>query len=179
MGRKAEALNSYSKAREFYAAIVSGNHQDVEGQLNLSATDTKVGVLRLQLGEADSASKILRGVIESLETLQSLSSEQVRYTLAEAYAGLGDATSYLAARQETCDRQISQWNEARSWYEKSVTVWYKLTSPGGVTPKGFAVCNPTQIRNRLKHSEAVVAGSRCRQHSSRLSGLVSPEGSGA
>jgi eukaryotic-like serine/threonine-protein kinase len=157
LGRNAEALDSYSRARRLYLEIVSGDRQDIEGQLNLLAADTKVAALRLQSGKPEEAAEVLRPAIASLEQLQSLSSDQVRYTLAEAYAGMGDVFSYSASRNVTHAQQVSDWNDARLLYAKSLDIWSKLTNPGVVTPKGFVACNPAQIRARLQHSEAILA----------------------
>jgi tetratricopeptide (TPR) repeat protein len=168
LGRKMEALKSYSRAQILYAGIAGGDHQNIEAKLNLAAADTKVGALRLQLGEADSAADVFRRAITSLEKFQGLSSDQVRYTLAEAYAGMGDVFSYSAGRSATRSRQISNWNEARLWYEKSHGTWNRLTNPGLVSPKGFAACDPVKIRNRLQHSEAVLRKFESANSASRL-----------
>jgi eukaryotic-like serine/threonine-protein kinase len=159
-GKNAEALKSYQRAREIYAALAHGNPQNVEAQLNLSATQAKVAALQVQLGQIEPARVTFREVIESSEKLRNLSSEEVRYTLVEAYSGQGDAESYVAIHAASRAKRIALFSEARSFYEKSLTAWNELMNPGVVSPKGFAVRDAAEIKTRLVYCEAALGSFR-------------------
>jgi len=156
MGKRAEALKSYIKARELYGAVTQTNSQDVDAQLNFSATEAKVAGMLLELGQIDEARATLARVVESSEKLHSLSSEQVRYTLAEGYAGLGDVASYLATHAKQRQRKVAYWTEAASWYQKSIATWNELHSPGSIGPKGFVPPDPREIQNQLRHCRTML-----------------------
>jgi hypothetical protein len=65
-------------------------------------------------------------------------SEAARYTLADTYAGLGDAAALRGSR-----------SEARAWFDRSLAIWSTTPNPGAMSPNGFFTGGPNQVRLQL------------------------------
>jgi serine/threonine protein kinase len=159
MGDTAGALQSYKAARSFYQSVAELDALNLDGRLNVSATDAKLGATYLRLGQVDDARETYLRALEVSEPPAGNNPPnlQAQYTLADTYSGLGDVAAYLASRINDPIKQLSYWTEADSWYEKSLGIWRIIPNRSVISPSEFDVGDPEQVANHLAACEAILA----------------------
>jgi len=158
-GDAAGALQSYKEARSFYQSVAELDDLNLDGQLNVSATDAKLGATYFRLGQIDDARETYLRALEVSEPPAGRNPPnlQALYTLADAYSGLGDVAVYLAKRIKDPSKQLSHRTEAKSWYEKSLRVWRAIPNRSVISPSEFDVGDPAQVKSHLAACEAILA----------------------
>ena len=69
--------------------------------------------------------------------------------IADAYAGLGDLRLIAAERAGNAASRASLFDEARSFYEKSVAAWKEVPNPSRIGPTGHVAGDPRRVAARL------------------------------
>jgi ATP/maltotriose-dependent transcriptional regulator MalT len=80
---------------------------------------------------------------------------QALYTLADAYAGLGDVEAARASDRRLARAiRIQHWRQSAAWYKQSVEVWQRVPEVGRVSPDAFDCIPPAAVAGRLSQAEA-------------------------
>jgi non-specific serine/threonine protein kinase/serine/threonine-protein kinase len=159
MRQPARALESYRAAGAIYGKLVGWDEHNVDARVMATATEARTGATLLQIGELAQAQEIFRAAIQASEPLVNTASpdHEALNTLAIAYAGLGQVASRLAVRSHDKTEQTAYWNEARSWYEKSLPVWEAIQNRHGfIDPNGFEIADPAAVASALRQTTATL-----------------------
>jgi tetratricopeptide (TPR) repeat protein len=121
------ALQKYQQATRALKAIAARVPDD-DARSELAVGYTKTARALAALGRSSEASSMYRQALEVVLPQASPEHQDVPalYVLADAYAGLGE----IAAR-------LSFQEEARTWREKSDSVWRRITNPSRINPLGY------------------------------------------
>ncbi len=142
------AVTSVREAIRIAMETLARNPDYMQGQGNLGVTYQTYAEILLAKGDANGASEIYR------KSLDILSREPVRSSqtksLAEVYAGLGDADLLKASHAMGDARQTELFKEGRDWYLKSLDVWSELDKQGKIT-----------LEDKTKLSEATQKVEQC------------------
>jgi len=150
LGRYQPALECFETARELYDSVARSDQLDMDEQLSVAATDAKIAQARLRFGDGDGARRAYQRAVNESGPLANGSDlkQQAQYTLADAYAGLGDISSRLAARADGRHR-TDFLTDACSSYENSLRVWHAIPNPSLISPNGFDTAGPTRVEHQL------------------------------
>jgi tetratricopeptide (TPR) repeat protein len=104
----------------------------------------------MQLGDLNAASGAYQKAVDITNPLISVENEDVPafYPAADAYAGLGN-TFAIKARRATGAESARLWSEARSSYEKSLSLWRRIPNPSRISPTGFIAGDAREVTRRL------------------------------
>lgn len=72
------------------------------------------------------------------------------YTLADAYAGLGDVSAFAATKATGSVERSWRSSEAHAWYAKSLQTWQGVHNRSHISPKGFLVTDPREVERRAR-----------------------------
>ena len=170
------ASGNARKARENYAAIIPIDNQllaadatNQEDLQNLAATFSELTNLSRKENDHAAAIEIWRKLLDVRERVLTITPDNPAYvnSLAGAYffmAGLYaesagahvDEKGFLQAKipPPTNARQVQQWREARSWYEKSLSMYQDMKSRGMLI--GTDVKMPDQVAGEIAKCDAVL-----------------------
>jgi len=78
--------------------------------------------------------------------------------VADSYSGLGDVEAGLGTASRLGRKnQIEHWQQAVSWYGRSLQAWGRVKEPGAVSPDGFDCVPPAVVSRRLLQSNAALS----------------------
>jgi tetratricopeptide (TPR) repeat protein len=121
-------------------ALAAADTYDVRSRQFLSSTCLKIGKALLEQGRFSEARKSHARAIaisEELSGADPLNAEP-RVQLAESYASFGKLEERTASAATNRAAARRSWLEARSWYERSRTVWLDLTGLNKGKPQEVA-----------------------------------------
>ncbi len=152
----AQALQNYRTARAIYTDLALANPQNLDARLMGNATDAKIALTLLQLGDLDQSHRVFSEVVAISEPAANAhpASQPAQYTLADAYQGLGDIASRLAMQSKQDSERTARWQEAISWYEKSLHTWHAIPNRRSIDPNGFDIGDPSNVEHALQRSTA-------------------------
>jgi tetratricopeptide (TPR) repeat protein len=160
MDQPSKALQSYRAARAIYTKLSRSDEHDVDARLMGAATDAKIAATLLQPGDLVPAQEIFRQAVEASEPAANAfpPNQEAQYTLAAAYAGLGDIASRFAVSSPNPAQRTAHWTEATSWYEKSLLIWRAIPNRnrGFIDPNGFDAGDPEVVASALRRSTAAL-----------------------
>jgi serine/threonine protein kinase/tetratricopeptide (TPR) repeat protein len=150
------ALKSYEGAIAVLASVASDNSRNAGAGVHLAANYNDLGRAHQKLHAPDAASAAFRKALQLTDPAAKSGhpNAQTVYTMADAYAGLGESEAGLAAnpRLERSVR-IEHWRQAVSWYKQSSEIWARIKEPGIVSPDGFDCVPPSVVNRRLSQCE--------------------------
>ena len=120
------ALETYRKAHQIFRDLLLADGKNSLAKANFGFSNNGIAESMVALGNATAAAKVFK---ESIATFEEMSpgSDSNRYPrtgLADAYSGLGNAESVLAAGKHLSpDQRRQYWEEARSCCQKSLALW--------------------------------------------------------
>jgi hypothetical protein len=82
--------------------------------------------------------------------------QQAQYTVAKAYAGLGEISTARAAQENRPARRNIELKDACSWYRKSVAIWRQIPHLQARTPNGFDAMDANEVAQRLASCTAIL-----------------------
>ena len=143
-----EALKSYQKA---VTALTADQGMYDDARCDLATTYTKIGSALLKMGKLREASDAYTKALDTANLTFSLEHQDIAalYPAADAYAGLGDVSATLARKAHDPDQQARYSNDARNWYEKSLSTWRKISNPSHISPDGFLARDPHEVASLL------------------------------
>ena len=125
-GDSAGALQTFRKAHEIFTALLAADPKDSLARSNFGFSDNGIAKSLVARGQPSSAVKVFQESIASFEEMSpgTASNRYIRTGLADAYSGLGEAYSTLAARKNLSpvERQ-AYWQDVHSSCQKSLALW--------------------------------------------------------
>ena len=161
-GNGSRALQDYREALSILSRVLSADTANVDGRLRLAGVSNKVASMSTRLRNFVTASVMFQKALELAQPQAAAShpSEQALYSTADSYAGLGETEIVLASdTTQALQDQIAHWDQARSWFQCSMTTWGKIKEPGLVSPDGFDCIPPSIVARQL---------ARCKEALTRL-----------
>jgi hypothetical protein len=113
------------EAHDTFKALIAADANNSLARANFGFTDNEIAEILIQSGEPTAAIDVLK---ESLATFgamspQTASNRYVRSGFASAHSIVGRAYAAMATSPRTSRAEaVQRWREARSWYEKSLTL---------------------------------------------------------
>jgi tetratricopeptide (TPR) repeat protein len=158
-GNAAQALPSYQRGLAGWEPL-SLHFEGTGIQAVIAGLRTRIGFLLAKMGKRDQASEeAWRGLkIAGSITAANPNILEAQYTLADAYSELAELARMQASDvSQSPQRQIQYWNEARSYYQRSMDAWQRIHNPGARTPVGFACGNPRKVAQQIANCDAALA----------------------
>jgi hypothetical protein len=156
-GKPEAALSELDSARSIYQSLAKAGSEDQ--QTNVAACNVKLGEAASQAGHDAGAISYFGQALTIIRPLVANESADIEalYAAADSYSGLGEISRRKAERPgQSSARRKSNWTEARSWYEQSLTTWGRIEHPNRATPNGFRVGDPASVAKKLKAAEAAL-----------------------
>jgi eukaryotic-like serine/threonine-protein kinase len=171
-----EKTGNARAARENYAAIIPidgrllaedpTNEEDLQ---NLEGTYSRLEDLSRTAGDHAGAIENWRQVVDLRERMLTITPDNSKYVayLADAYFSMGmlygeAAGAHANARildaripPPTSTKQVQQWREAKSWYQKSLDMYQDMKSKG--TLIGTDVKMPDEVAGEIAKCDAVLS----------------------
>ena len=163
-GEAGEAMESYRQAYSILQRLVQLDPDDAFARRLLGFTLVRMGTAVADRGNAADALRLLSQALNLFQALPSggKRNDFVLTGLAECYFGYGRAYAALASRgQATLDRRLKSWQEARSWYQRSLEIWHEMGARNALdgddreglkeTAREIALCDASlkHLRNAL------------------------------
>ena len=128
--------------------------------VNVASCNVKLGQAAVEAGHDQKAADYFHQALTIVEPM--ISSEpadlDALYAAADAYSGLGELSGKRAHdRRLTTEARKSDWTEARSSYQSSLSAWRRIPHPNHTAPNFFQVGDPTAVAEKLKQSEAALS----------------------
>jgi serine/threonine protein kinase len=157
-GNTAQALQSYERGLAGWEPLAQ--HSEGAGtQAVCAGLRARIGVLLTKKGKRDQASEEYQRALMIAESIASVNPNilEAQYSLADVYSGLAELSQMQALDlSQPIQRQIWYWNEARSYFQRSLDAWKRIPNPGARTPVGFACGDPTRVARELKSCGTVI-----------------------
>jgi len=147
-----EALPNYQKAVEIEESISTADPADTVARGDLSEDYMKLSDVSLKLGDSAKALEGYRKALAIREALVAKTPDDAegRTQLARIYESLGDCFSTIAKN----DKRVSNWQEAKRWYQQSLDVWNDLQGRGTLT-SDYAK-KPNEVKQKIVKYEAAL-----------------------
>jgi eukaryotic-like serine/threonine-protein kinase len=131
-GNSRGALENYHTALTAFQNLSRGDPTNAETQYDLGSSYRRIGEVQVRMGEVVEALDSYQQALPVFEALveRSPANAKTRADLALTYYDLGVAESKLAP---ATGLRSDRWQQARSWYQKSLDVWQELRANGTFT----------------------------------------------
>jgi serine/threonine protein kinase/tetratricopeptide (TPR) repeat protein len=151
-----QALKSYEAAAA--GLVVDEPHYD-DARCDLAMVQTKIGNTLLRMGKSREARTHYQKALDTAKLPVSLEHNDfpALYAAAEAYAGAGDLAASEAHNTAGEAARSQLWNEACASYEKSLSVWKRISNPSRISGNGYLSGDPGEIARRLAACKAELA----------------------
>ena len=151
-----QALKSYEAAAA--GLVVDEPHYD-DARCDLAMVETKIGNTLLRMGKAREARTHYEKALDTAKLSVSVEHNDfpALYAAAEAYAGAGDLAASEAHNTAGEAARSKLWNEACASYEKSVSVWKRISNPSRISGNGYLSRDPGEIARQLAACKAELA----------------------
>jgi len=149
-GADAAALSSYRDALNIWKPMATKAATDVDTGLRVASTEIKVANLLAKGGHYDDATAAYQQALSDAGPLTKtgVPNEWALYVVADASSGLGDMFA-AQARRHVREKKTQEWDQARSWYQRSAEAWRQVHNPGAMNPGGFDCGSPKRVTAAL------------------------------
>jgi eukaryotic-like serine/threonine-protein kinase len=149
----AEALKSYQAAA---AGLAEDQANFDDARCDLAMVETKIGNVLFKMGKPrDAGTHYKRSLdIAKLNVSLERSDFPALYAAAEAYAGAGDLAVSQARISTRGAARSKFWNDACASYEKSLSIWNRISNPSRISGNGYLSTDPLEITRRLAACKA-------------------------
>jgi eukaryotic-like serine/threonine-protein kinase len=156
-GNAAGALRRYRDALALDEELAAADTADVRSRRYLSTTCLKVGKALLEEGSIPEARKSCTRAIVIMEELSRAdpASAENRSQLAESYASFGSVNEKIASAAADPATARHSWREARSWYERSRSVWSELREQNALI--GLYEGKPREVAEAVTRCNAALS----------------------
>jgi non-specific serine/threonine protein kinase/serine/threonine-protein kinase len=146
----AAATREFENARSTYQALFKPNTK--EHYAAVAACDVKLGEVAIAAGQDRAADVYFRQALDVANPLIEGETPDLDalYAAADAYAGLGLLGVRNAKRARLTREQKQEWCNARSWYEKSLSTWQRISHPNHIASNGFQAGDPMRVKSQLE-----------------------------
>ena len=130
-GNADTALDSARRSHEIFTALVAADPKNTLAKANFGFSSLDIASPLILLGRPAEAIQIFQEAALNFQEMSPSTTRNryVRTGLAMAYSGLGDAEAALA-KQHSGGESRQYWRVARSWYDKSLSVWTEKQARG-------------------------------------------------
>jgi len=125
-GEAVAALEEFRRAHQIFGGLLKADPKNSLAKSNFGFSDNGIGRSLVALGKPAAAAKVFRESIADFEEMspRTATTRYPRSGLADAYSGLGEVYSILAAGKGVSSNQKrGYWEEARSSCQKSLALW--------------------------------------------------------
>ena len=122
----ASALEDYRRAHQIFGDLLTADPKNSLAKSNFGFSNNGIAHSLVEMGKPASALRVFRDSIGTFEEMSpsNSSNRYLRTGLADAYSGLGDAYSRVAAGNGIAANQKREyWEESRSFCQKSLALW--------------------------------------------------------
>ncbi len=157
-GKPEAAILELESARSIYESLHGAGSE--EQRTDVAACDVKLGQAATRAGQPAAAAGYFDQALAIVKPLIANESADLDalYAAADAYSGLGDLSSKQAQQPDQSGaKRRSNWTEAGSWYEQSLSIWRRIEHPNRATPNGFQAGDPAIVARKLKAAGAAFA----------------------
>lgn len=149
------AIAEIQRGRSIYESLYKAGAGE---RVNVAASDVKLGEAASKAGHDQAASEYFQQALNIAEPLIPANNLDAIYVAADAHSELGVLSARKAQRagQSAASRR-SNWDEARSQYEQSLSAWHRIEHPNHTAPNGFQVGDPAIVAQRLRLAEAALS----------------------
>lgn len=156
-GDFAGSLERYRMALALDEALAAADSADARSRDYLAYNSRRAGKALLELGKFAEARKSYARSLAITEDLSRIDpmNAKIRAELAESYAsfgGLGERIASVAANRPSARRS---WREARSWYERSRSVWLELQKQNALI--GLYKGKPQELAQAISRCDSALA----------------------
>jgi len=148
------AIAEIQRGKSIYESLFKAGAGEV---VNVASADVKLGEASFKADHDQAALEYFQQALTIAEPLIPANLDAI-YVAADAHSGLGDLSARKAqeAGQSAASRR-SNWDEARSQYELSLTAWHRIDHPNHSAPNSFQVGDAAIVAKRLKLAEAALS----------------------
>ena len=131
-GESQAALETYRSAHEIFRTLMAADPKNSLAKSNFAFSNDGIARSLMKLGKPAAAVPVFREAIATFEDMspRTASNRYLRSGLADAYSGLGNAYSVLAAEHIPSRQKREYWQEAHSSCEKSLALWNEKEKRG-------------------------------------------------
>jgi len=161
-GHADQELQLYQQALDAYSQAVKADAGDVQDAIAVAACHDRIGGVLLKVGDLGKAEENYRHALELSTALASKLPESldIRYLTAATYSGLGDVATRHAQTAGPVNQRLKFWDQARSWYERSLAEWAEIPNPSHIAPNEFKVDVPREVERRLARCRTELANTK-------------------
>ena len=157
MGRLSEAADYYKRALAIDEALAAADPNDANSSKYLRSTCEKIGNISLKNGQTTSALSNFRRALAAAEaeSIADQADMRSRSDMAAFSSRIAEAYGTMAA-QAAPDRRQEYWRQARSWYQKSLSIWQELRQRRSVASREDAE-SPETANQGIAKCDAALA----------------------
>ncbi len=158
-GLPAQALSHYQIALDGYLKLTARDAHDSLARRYLGLCNEKIGQALVTEGKEVEGIEYERKALQISDALAAADRSDTFFKSADVAYGrsaLADAYSHLAGRPGNSEAaRIRNWREARSWYQKSLDLWFQLKQKAPLAHLDAA--QPDKIAAALAGCDAALA----------------------
>ena len=157
-GNESGALEQFERAIKIYNARLETDPDDFSIKQYLSQTYNNIGDAMAQGNRLPAALLSYNRALEMRETAVREYPEESGYQtrLGETTFDLGDLYAKMADESKTPVRvRIKFWQEAKSWYQRSLGIWQELNRHGNLP--GYQAAKPDETSKAISRCEIALA----------------------
>jgi non-specific serine/threonine protein kinase/serine/threonine-protein kinase len=160
-GSSATALEHFENGAETLSELLAGDSKNSETSARLATVRNYLGDRYARLHDLKKAEQEYKAAAVIGEVLRNTEyvTDELLDALANSYSGLGDFAQVLAKQSSDVKSETKYWEEAVSFYEKSIEARKKMAQPEAVRPRYFPAGKSAYPAQQLE---------RCRKNLTRV-----------
>jgi tetratricopeptide (TPR) repeat protein len=155
------ALKQFDEARSIYLSLRDAGGASWFEIASAAQCTVKMAEVELLRGNATVAADEFNQALALAEPLIARKPPNLNalYAAADAYSGLGDLVLQRLPKAGTGTARLHHnWEEARSWYSKSLATWHQIEHPNRSTPaNSLDAGDPAQVAKKLARCDAALS----------------------
>jgi serine/threonine protein kinase/tetratricopeptide (TPR) repeat protein len=156
-GSRAEALGNFNRAVQILSELMAKDPKNARLNLQQGVNYLKLSTFLSDTGDVAGAIEKARQAAELSGTLTAANpnNSSARQTLASSYAQLGRGYASLAEKAAVpISLKKERWQEARSWYQKSLDIWQDMKAKKKLS--GADAGKPAEVTREIEKCNAAL-----------------------
>jgi tetratricopeptide (TPR) repeat protein len=156
-GNESEAVETYRKAEQAFDDLVQRDPANRRSRANLANILSDLGMLLAKRGDSARALEAGQRSLAIAEQLLAAnpSNPELSVIVATACSGLGSTHAALAVdTRHNAAMRLTEWREARTWFQKSMDIWTRLKAGGKFT--SIAYGSPEKVQREIARCDAAL-----------------------
>jgi eukaryotic-like serine/threonine-protein kinase len=152
-----QALHNYQESLQVLQALSAVDPNEVSTKHDVGLCQRSIGALLIQRGDEAAGRESME---RSLATFQDLFRADTTHgfdntiEIADTYSAMGQAYAHVARANSSARIQLSNWQKARSAFDKSFDTWLKLKRQA---PAGLVHDEPNQLSQEISRCDSAIA----------------------